>query len=1092
MRENTIPKRAKEGAPYPLTYEQLRIWLQYKINPLLPLYNVSAAFRIYGNLQIPALKRAIEMLIERHPILRTIYFEKDQAPYQRVLRNWQFELELINLRPFDAEQKQQRLAQLLQQFSQSAINLEQELPLRAMLIQLDEHDFVLQFLIHHIASDGWSQNVLYEDLSSIYNQIVLRSGESLVHLPIQYVDYAIWQADSLKREGYGEELNFWKNHLSNPPVELNLPTDSPVSPNPDYLGAVFMLTLPEHLSAALRKWSANHKATLFVTMLCAMYIWLWRYSGQTDLVVGVPLGGRPFPELHHLLGCFINTLALRQIVNPKSAFLDFFEEVRRDTFTALSYQRLPLELILSELRAKRGRDGHVLFHTLLNFLSYPDTMPAFHGCQVERLHVYKGFSMYDLALLVKANKPQIELGLEYQCSLFTRETVERMAKHYVHLLEAIVEDDSRPLGRLPMLSADEQEQIIKTWNATQREYPFAGGVHRLIEAQVARSPQHIAVSFAGQSLTYAQLNAEANRLARYLLSQGLRREAVVALYLPRSLTLVTAMLAVLKAGGAFLFLDPTYPDERVRFMIQNSGCNMVLTAGGIEPPTNQPGVMTVDLVNITPHLEAYRPEDLPNPVHGENRAYLIYTSGSTGKPKGVMVPHRALENHMRWMQEAYPLGEEDKVFQKTPLSFDACVWEFFAPLMVGGELVLAKPDGHRDIPYLLETIQQERITILQVVPTLLHLLLEREGFKQCTSLRRVFCGGEALDAALVRRFYEAMQAELVNLYGLSETCIDTTTWTCHPDEKRVPIGRPIFNVQNYVLDDEFMPCPIGVVGELYISGAALGRGYIHQPARTAESFLPNPFSSHGERIYRTGDLARYLSDGAIEFVGRKDFQIKLRGYRIELDEIQALLRAHPKVDNAVVVVEGEKSPEARLIAYIIPRENAPLQAEEIIAYLRQSLPEYMLPSRVMFLGEFPLTESGKVDRQALRSYEHQGWEEDTTSKPRDAVERALAVMWGQVLGMRHIGREQSFFDLGGHSLLAIKLAALLEEVFQVNIPIGMIFEYPRIAEMAKALRTIGEPSKNIVELAELFLAITTLSEEEVEDRLRQASPEDEQ
>ncbi len=1082
--EGDIQARTVEGNPYPLTYEQLRIWLQYKISPDAPVYNFSRAFRLYGKIRIEALKQALTTIITRHHILRTVYLEIDGVPKQQVRDPWELEMDVVDLRMVESHQREQRLASLLDHHAYQAFDLQKDLPIRAILYLMDEGCSVFQIVCHHIAIDARSMEFIYAELAAFY---ALYQGEDQKPLPaptLQYADYALWQLEYLKQAQHQKDLDFWSHHLAEAPSELALPREDKVMKPHTFDGERYALELSAPLTQALKGYSTRQSTTLFMTMLAAMYVWLWRYTGQTDLVIGVPVDGRKHLQLQEMIGCFVNTLPLRIQIEAGLSFRALLGKVRKLVWEALDHQHIPIELMIQTVRPKRGADGHVLYHVMLDFLTGAISGFRLPGMDSDPVELKKCLSMFDFTLMVRADGGAIELNFEYARSLFSLETIKRMAGHYVNLLQAILDDDTRSIGQLPLLGVEEFNRTIYAWNVTHRPYPWEGGVHRLMESQVSRTPQRVAVREADQSLTYAQLNADANRLARYLRAQGVKNDMVVGLLMPRSLHLATAILAVLKAGGAYLPIDEDFPEARVRAILQDSRCHFVLTAGRSDLPALLPETEVIDIQDSAERWKEYSAKNLTNEVSGENLAYVIFTSGSTGRPKGVMVTHRALDNHMRWMQETFPLSESDKVFQKTPLSFDASVWEFFAPWIAGGELVLAKPKGHQDVRYLIETIQKEHITILQTVPTLLRLLLEMEDFARCTSLRRVFCGGELLDAALVERFYRRMRAELINLYGPSEACINTTTWKCTQGEDRVPIGKPIANAENYVLDTELNPCPIGVIGELFIAGAALGRGYIHQPALTAERFIPDPFSSRGARMYRTGDLARYLPDGAIEFMGRRDFQIKLRGYRIELGEIEALLRSYLGVKDAVVALQGETMETARLVAYIVPQPNVNLSAQDVLAYLRNSLPEYMLPNGVVFLSAFPLTSSGKVDRRALPAYTGEPVGETDIEEPHNALEKALAILWAQVLGVEQVGRTQSFFDLGGQSLLAMRLAAEIGEMFQVKIPLSMIFEYPSVAAMAEAITSLGKPLAHIQEMAELFIEVSSLSDEEIEARLR--------
>src|ERR1043166_4621330 len=665
--------------------------------------------------------------------------------------------------------------------------------------------------------------------------------------------------------------------------------------------------------------------------------------------------------------------------------------------------------------------------------------------RVESLSSAQGLaSKFDLTLNAQEQSEQLHQDLGYNAELFDESTVSRMLRHFENLLESLTAEPEQRLSELCLLTAGEEKQLLEDWNQTQTEFPQHVTIHDLFFQQVKRTPSAVAVSDARQQLTYAELNGWANNVARRRAGLGVGPDVLAGIMMERSVEMVVALLGVLKSGGAYVPLDVNYPQERLRFMIENAAVNVVIAESEIEGLA--PGI---ELISVSAAMATERA--LESGASAENLAYVIYTSGSTGLPKGVMIPHSALCNHMLWMQSAFPLAKTDRVLQKTPMSFDASVWEFYAPLLTGAQLVMAEPEAHMDGRFLVEQIRKYEITTIQMVPSLLRLCLDEPDFRKCDSLTRVFCGGEALTADLVKRFNESgLKAELYNLYGPTETTIDATYSHCDIDD-HVSIGRPVSNTQAYLLDESMGPVAVGIPAELYIGGLNLGRGYLHRPDITASNFVPNPFSAQpGARLYKTGDLARYRSDGQLQYLGRSDSQVKLRGFRIELDEIASVLRQHPQISDALVLAERSSTGDQRLVSYVVG-DSAPAQ-RQLRSYLQERLPEYMIPSRMVLVQEIPLLPNGKVDRRALERAgaieSGHDQEERQHVGPRNPAEEKLVLIWEKVLGVTSVGVEDNFFERGGHSLLATQLISRIRDEFQIDLPLRSVFASPTPAEMA--------------------------------------------
>ncbi|TBR57179.1 non-ribosomal peptide synthetase, partial [Westiellopsis prolifica IICB1] len=690
------------------------------------------------------------------------------------------------------------------------------------------------------------------------------------------------------------------------------------------------------------------------------------------------------------------------------------------------------------------------FQVMFALQNAPTETLELTGLSVNLLPIESATAKFDITLSMQ-NTTDGLLGMwEYNTDLFDASTIERMIGHYVTLLEAIVNNPSEHIGQLPLLRESEKQQLLVEWNNTQADYRIDKCIHELFEDQVGRTPDALALVYDNQQLTYHQLNSRANQLAHFLQSLGVGADVLVGICVERSLEMVVAILGILKAGGAYVPLDPEYPADRLTFMLEDASVKVLLTQQRLlaNLPTHQAQVVCLDTdIQL---ISKFCQDNAIATVQATNLAYVIYTSGSTGQPKGVMLSHRSLCNHMFWMQATFPLTEKDKVLQKTPFSFDASVWEFYAPLLVGGQLVLAQPGGHADPAYLLKVIAQQQVTTVQFVPSLLQILVEQRGIETCYSLKQIFCGGEALPITLQEKLFSNLNVNLHNIYGPTEACIDATFWTCNQGTERqfVPIGRPITNAQIYILDEYLQPVPVGVPGELHIGGAGLARGYLNRPELTQEKFIPNPFSKETEsRLYKTGDLARYLEDGNIEYLGRIDNQVKIRGFRIELGEIEAVLSQYPHVQANCVIARSDTATDQRLIAYIVAQAEQTPTTRELRQFLKSKLPDYMVPSAFVILESLPLTPSGKIDRRAL-PIPSQRTPLDTFVSPRNQLELQLVQIWSKILKLDNVGVKDNFFDLGGHSLLAPYLIAQIKQHFGKDIPLATIFQHPTIEELA--------------------------------------------
>ncbi|MBV9774839.1 MAG: amino acid adenylation domain-containing protein, partial [Gemmatimonadetes bacterium] len=1036
----------------PLSFAQERLWFLDRLQPGSLAYNMPTALRLGGALDVAALERALGEVVRRHEALRTTFAEVESAPVQVTAPFRGFTLLVEDLAALGEEEREavvrrRALAEAARPFDLAAGPL-----FRARLLRLDEEEHVLLVGMHHVVSDGWSLRVLLAEIAALYAAYREGRESPLRELPVQYADYAVWQRAQLRGEVLNRQLAYWRERLAGAPELLELPTDRPRPATPSFRGDTVPVEVPAGALEQLRALGRAEGSTLYMVLLGAFQALLAKYAGSEDVVVGSPIAGRTRREVEELIGFFANTLVLRTDLSGDPPFRELLARVRAETLGAYEHQDLPFERLVAELQPARALSHSPLFQVMFALEDADGagsgTLP---GVSVTAIRTEGGTAQFDLSLGLTATPDGVRGGLTYATDLFERETAERMAGHLARVLEQVAADPGRRLPELALMGAAERAQVVEGWNRTGEDFPAGRCIHHLFEAQAERTPDAVAVVFEEASLTYAELDREANRLARYLRRRGVGPEVRVGLCLERSLEMVVALLGVLKAGGAYVPLDPGYPAARLEAMLADSGVAVLLTQErlrGLLPA--QAGVEVVALDGARPEITRESAGSLEREVamDAAGLAYVIYTSGSTGTPKGVMNAHRGVVNRLCWMQAEYGMTPDDVVLQKTPFSFDVSVWEFFWPLMTGARLVMARPEGHRDPAYLRDVVEREGVTMLHFVPSMLQHFVEAAGAERCRSLRRVICSGEALPPALVERFHERFSpsVELHNLYGPTEAAVDVTHWACERGGavRVVPIGRPVWNTRLYVLDGSGEPVPVGVPGELHIGGVQVARGYLGREELTAEKFVPDPFSSEeGARLYRTGDRARWRSDGALEYLGRLDGQVKVRGFRIEPGEIESVLRRHLRITDCAVLAREDTPGERRLVAYVVGSADA----GELREHLRAGLPEYMVPSAFVSLDTLPLTPNGKLDRRALPAPEY-GCAGGAYVAPRSPTEEVLAGIWAEVLGLERVGAHDRFFELGGHSLLATRVVSRIREVLGAELPLRALFEGPTVAELA--------------------------------------------
>jgi amino acid adenylation domain-containing protein len=1045
-----IPRRPSRG-PAPLFSGQERLWFLDRWEPAGSAYTLLQLIDLEGRLDITALATALRELLRRHEVLRSVFADADGIPFQVATQVFP-PLAVIDLTALPEPLRQPAVRALAAAEGGTAFDLTRGPIFRARLLRLDEETHLLLLAIHHIVADLWSFGVILRDVGMLYERILAGDLTPLPDLPIQYADFAAWHRSWLSGEVLDRQLDYWRRQLHGAPVVLELPADRPRPAVQSFEGALLPFALPVPLVQALRALAQDSGGTLFMVSLAAFALLLHRITGQDDLLVGSPIAGRTRGELEPLVGFFINTLVLRIDLKGDPSFLELLGRVRETTLGAFAHQDLPFDRLVEELRPDRDVARPPLVQVALALQNAPVQRFELSGLTLAPFDLDLGVSKLDLSLFLAEADGEVSALAEYSTRLFDRDRIERMAGNFRTLLAGAVAMPGRRLSALPLLTPAEMQQILE-WNDRERGYPQGFCLHQLFEALAERSPEAEAVRFEETRLTYRELELRSNQLGQWLRTHGVGPEVVVGVLLDRSIEMVVALYGVLKAGGAYLPMDPSYPKERLAFFVEDSAPRVLLTVSGLAglvPPKSPAVFLDTAWPEIT-GASGERPRTRSSP---DDLAYVIYTSGSTGRPKGAMNAHRGIVNRILWMQEAYQLDSSDRVLQKTPFSFDVSVWELFWPLAAGAVLVMARPDGHRDPAWLAEAIAREQITTLHFVPSMLRAFLEAEGLERCASLRRVIASGEELTADLAARFFERLGwAELHNLYGPTEAAVDVTAWPCRPTEAmaRVAIGRPIANLGIHLLDRTGQPVPPGIPGELHIGGTGVGRGYLGRPELRADRFVPDPLrTDRGGRLYRTGDLARHRSDGAIDFLGRIDHQVKVRGFRIELGEIEAALCAHPRVREAAVLVQ-DAGGDRRLVAYLAPAE-APA-ASEMKEILRARLPDYMIPSAFVPLAALPLNPSGKIDRPALARLAPGPARTQARTAPGTPLEHLLVDIWADVLHIEPgtIGTEDNFFDLGGNSLSTVRVASRVRRSCGVEIPVRRLFEAPTLAGLAREI-----------------------------------------
>jgi amino acid adenylation domain-containing protein len=1058
-----------------LSFAQQRLWFIEQLAPGNSAYHIPAAIRLRGPLNLAALEQCLNQIVQRHESLRTTFAMVDGQPVQVIAPALTIELPVVDLRNLPEAERETEVRRLVTEGAMRPFDLSQGPLVRVALLRLGDEEHVGLLTMHHIVSDGWSTGILIREIARLYVAFSSGGSLSLPELPIQYADFAHWQRQWLQGEVLETQLAYWKQQLAGAPPLLDLPTDRPRPDLQTFRGAHQSLMLPKTLTEGFKALGRQEGVTQFMTLLAAFKVLLYRYTSQDDLIVGTPIANRNRLETEGLIGCFVNALVLRTDLSGNPCFRDLLRRVREVCLGAYAHQDLPFDRLVEELRLKRDLNRNPLFQVMFVLQNASARAVELPGLTLSPVEGDSETAHFDLTLVVVDADQGLTASFVYNTDLFEAATIARMLGHFQILLEAMVADPEQRLSDLPLLTDAERQQLLVEWNDTKTDYPRDLSIHQFFEAQAKRTPDAIAVVFEREQLTYGELNRRANQLAHYLRALGAGPEVPVAVCLERSLDMIIGLLGILKAGGAYVPLDQAYPQERLSLMLKDAQVPMLLTQKRLVVGLPECEARVVCLDSVWEAIASESAENPSNATRPENLAYIIYTSGSTAQPKGVLVSHGSIADHCRSAERYYELNAGDGVLQFASLSFDVSLEEILPALMVGAKLVVMGTDMwqpaefHRKISEFGLTVLnlpsaywQELARQWAVVPELVPNIQPR----------LFIVGGDTMlpDGLDLWQRTPVNSVRLLNAYGPTETTITATAFECGPllcDNRtfqRIPIGRPLANRETYILDNYGNPVPVGVPGELHIGGVGVGRGYLNWPDLTAEKFVPNPFSEEpGARLYKTGDLARYLPDGNIEFLGRVDHQVKIRGFRIELGEIEAALDQHPAVREAVVLAPEDAPGEKRLVAYVVAERELLPTTTDLRSFLKEKLPEHMVPALFVLLDALPLMPNGKVDRRALPVPDRARPElEKAFVAPRDDLELQLAQIWEEVLGVRPVGVKDNFFELGGHSLMAVRLFALIEKRLGRKLPLTTVFQGATVEHLASVLRQQPGPQSSLV------------------------------
>ncbi|PCF95297.1 non-ribosomal peptide synthetase, partial [Vreelandella nigrificans] len=1052
--QDGVSEAVREDVVLPLSYSQQQLWFLHRYSPDLTAYNQPRAYQLTGNVDAGALERAFQALIQRHSVLRTRFFERNGVPHQSVLPSVPFSIRREDLSELAAPEQGERLERSIQNVAQHVFDLGAPPLLVARLIKLEEKSYVLVVCLHHIISDAWSNRIIESDLSEAYRQALSQDRNAkLPSLPVQYGDYVLQQQKRVATGDINKELKYWNEHLGDDVPPLEITTDHVYPKQQEFRGATKRFVLDSSLASSLKAFCHQERFTPFVPLFAAWQVVLARYCGQHDFAIGVPSSGRQQEEFQEVVGFFITTLPFRVRVNPAMTLRDVCRQVKKDAVGSLNYADMPLEVLLEQRKVKRDPVRQPLFQVIFGLQFRSDTEQLqLDDVSIELIDISQTSAKFELSLDIFIEQEQVVGALEFNSDLFDEKTIHRLIGYYQEVLGVLLEKPETQLCSIE-LPDNAEKALLRDWGSREATDSPVEPIHHVIERQAAATPEATALVFEDQSLNYTELNTRANQLAHYLIGLGVKPETRVGIAVERSIEMVVGLLGILKAGGAYVPLDPDYPSDRLAYMVEDSGIELLLTQQHLRdilPAVGSLNAIEMDQLDVTHHASTN-----PNvALHGENLAYVIYTSGSTGQPKGAQLCHANVTRLLDTTEPWFNFDGQDAWTMFHSYAFDFSVWEVFGALCTGGKLVLVPYWVSRSPEDFLALLCQQRITVLNQTPSAFRQLMATPDLynTEGLALRVVIFGGEALEPESLRPWIEHFgddHPRLINMYGITETTVHVTYRRVTVDDltgQRSPIGIALPDLGAYVLDSQLNRVPIGVPGELYVSGAGLARGYLHRPGLTAERFIADPFVQ-GERLYRTGDLVRWHEDGQLEYWGRTDHQVKIRGFRIELGEIEAQLLSQPEVRETVVIAQ-EGPNGSRLVAYVVPQADIELNASSLREALGQKLPDYMVPGVVVTLDALPLNANGKIDRKAFPEPALASGSQ--YEPPQGEIEEALAEIWSEILGVERVGRHDNFFELGGHSLLALKV---LEKMRHrgLTAQVRTLFQYPELTAFAQAI-----------------------------------------
>jgi amino acid adenylation domain-containing protein len=1078
---------------FPLSFSQRMFWFLDQLESDTPAHNLPRLFKIKGKLNIESLRNAFRTLLRRHNVLRTVFVAQDGELFQRVLSHVEIDFVVQDFTSLTNSSRMMETLTIASKMACRPFDLNEGPLLRLCLVRLSTEEHVLVLVMHHIITDGWSMSILFKELTECYEQLAANQQPRKPKLLLQYTDFACWQMEHITEKILQKEIEYWRDNLQGCPDFLEIPGDRPRPAIQSHRGSIESFSIDETLTLRINELCRREGVTLYMALLSIFLVLLSRYTAKEDIPVGTPTAGRNDADLSELIGCFVNTLVMRGDLSGDPSFSELLQRVRTVALGAYAHQGLPFAELLAKLSRRRSLGYTPLFQAMFILQNAPKQVIRLPGLVIEELEFDSGLAKFDLTLEIVENEGCLHCQFEYSSDLFDASTIQRMARHFQNLTLNAINDPSSSIAKLKMLGTAERQQLTLDWNQTSAPYPVDVTIAEAFAAQVRKTPNSVALLEAAQAITFVELDRRANQVANELIAKGVSPKTPIGVYMKRSIDAIVAILAVLKANCPYVPLDTSQPKHRLNLLLKSCRAEIVLTTRALLddlPERTQCIVIEGDAVLWANQASTASPF-FPNE---DNIAYIISTSGTTGVPKGVAGTHRATMNRLEWMYQTFPFSPNEVCCHKTALSFVDSIWEVFGPLLRGIPNVIVSEDVVIEPERLIALFARYRVTRIVLVPTLLNVLLEcfPDLSARIPDLKLWTVSGEYLPIALAKKFRAALpEATLLNLYGSSEVAGDATFYVVgehNPTRDVVPIGKPLSNTQVYVLDANREPVPIGVPGTLHVGGDCLAQGYWLRPDLTGERFIPNPFCAKYGLIFDTGDRAKWLADGNLEFLGRLDTQIKVRGFRIELAEIESNLIEHPVVQQAAVTVTGSLSESQQLTGYVVSRDRSTVVPEELRRFLKERLPDYMIPAFFVQMGELPLLASGKVDRRALPAPAvEEGAPRRERVEARNNIERELSMIWCEVLATTEFGVTDDFFILGGDSLRAMQVLARVRKVFQVEVSIRTLFDGATIEALAHEIENAEASGAKVTTAAITPRVYQPTSADALKEQLRKLS-----